>query len=92
MDDGPREVPTTVEELRRIAREARLFPGEGGADLAGILPGLPRNIPYAVEVTNPERAREMGAEAYARMGWEKTMKCLRSNPAGLRDTGGNPVP
>lgn len=80
MDDGPREVPATVDELRRIAREARLFPGEGGADFAGILPRLPRGIPYAVEVTNPKRAREMGAEAYARMGWETAQRCLSRRP------------
>jgi sugar phosphate isomerase/epimerase len=53
------------------------MPGEGGADFAGILPHLPADIPYAVEVTNPSRAREMGAEAYARLGWEMTMRCLR---------------
>jgi sugar phosphate isomerase/epimerase len=76
MDDGPHEVPTTIDGLRRIAREARLFPGEGSADFAGILPRLPANIPYAVEVTNPARARELGAEAYARLGWQTTTACL----------------
>ncbi len=81
MDDGPREIPATADELRRIAREARLLPGEGGADFAAILPRLPRDIPYAVEVTNPARAREMGAEAYARLAWTKTMTCLSARPA-----------
>jgi sugar phosphate isomerase/epimerase len=80
MDDGPAEVPATVDELRRIAREARVFPGEGGADFANILPSLPDDIPYAVEVTNPARAREMGAVEYARLGWEMTMKCLSRRP------------
>jgi len=79
MDDGPREVPATVDELRRIAREARLFPGEGGADFAGILPLLPANIPYAVEVVNPARAREMGPDAYAQLGREMTERCLRAS-------------
>jgi len=79
MDDGPREVPATGDELRRIAREARLFPGEGGADFAGILPLLPANIPYAVEVVNPARAREMGPDAYAQLGREMTERCLRAS-------------
>lgn len=78
MDDGPREVPAAVDDRRRIAREARLFPGEGGADFASILPCLPADIPYAVEVTNPARATAMGAEAYARLGWQKTMACLNA--------------
>jgi sugar phosphate isomerase/epimerase len=76
MDDGPRDVPATVDERRRIAREARLLPGEGGADFAGVLPLLPAHVPYAVEVTNPARAREIGAEAYARLGLEMTTRCF----------------
>lgn len=86
MDDGPADVPASIDERRRVAREARLFPGEGGADIASVLPFLRTDVPYAVEVTNPARARAMGPEAYARMGWETTMKFLQS--FGGRATGG----
>lgn len=79
MDDGPAEVPASVDERRRIAREARLMPGEGGADLAGILPALPATVPYAVEVINPSRARALGPEAYARLAHEKTTACLAAH-------------
>jgi sugar phosphate isomerase/epimerase len=86
MDDGPHEVPATIDERRRIAREARLLPGEGGADFAGVIPLLPAHVPYAVEVTNPARAREMGAEAYARLGFEMTARCLQAFRKPIRQT------
>jgi sugar phosphate isomerase/epimerase len=74
--DGPAEVPADPEARRRIARAERLLPGEGGIDLAGILPRLPRGIVYAVEAHNPGRAAALGADAYARLAFEKTVACL----------------
>jgi sugar phosphate isomerase/epimerase len=74
--DGPAEVPADPEARRRIARAERLLPGEGGIDLAGILPRLPRGIVYAVEAHNPARAAALGADAYARLAFEKTVACL----------------
>lgn len=76
--DGPREMPTAPDDLRRITREARLLPGEGGIDLAGILGALPRDVIVAVEVPNPARARALGDEPYARLAHEKAMACVAS--------------
>jgi sugar phosphate isomerase/epimerase len=70
--DAPAEVPASADDLRRIARAERLFPGEGGIDVAGILERLPADIVYAVEVQNPARALALGAEQYARLALEIT--------------------
>jgi sugar phosphate isomerase/epimerase len=64
--DAAVEIPPTPEGRRRIAREQRLFPGEGGIDVAGIVNRLPPDIIYALEVPNPERVRALGAQEYAR--------------------------
>lgn len=74
--DAPTEVPADPEGRRRIARAERLLPGEGGIDLAGMLPRLPRDIVYAVEAHNPARAAALGPAAYARLAYEKTVSCL----------------
>ena len=74
--DGPGAVPTAPDDLRRIAREERLLPGEGGIDVAGILQRLPADIIYAVEAQNPARSAALGAERYARLAFEMTTRCL----------------
>lgn len=68
--DGPWQIPSTPEARRDIAREQRLFPGEGGIDLASVLKLLPRNLTYALEIANPARSRDLGAEVYARRALE----------------------
>ena len=39
-----------MEEVIRQARSDRLFPGEGGLDLRGLLRALPAGIPLSLEV------------------------------------------
>jgi sugar phosphate isomerase/epimerase len=74
--DGPADVPATADDLRCIAREGRLLPGEGGIDLARILQRLPAHVVHAVEVPNPARALALGAEAYARLAFDSTATLL----------------
>jgi sugar phosphate isomerase/epimerase len=80
--DAPTEIPADADGRRRIARAERLFPGEGGIDIAGVLQRLPKGILCAVEIQNPARSAAMGAEAYARMALEKTSRCLSAHFAG----------
>jgi sugar phosphate isomerase/epimerase len=47
--DARAEVPTDRDELIRQARSDRLFPGEGGLDLRGLLHALPADIPVSLE-------------------------------------------
>ena len=52
----------------RQAREDRLFPGEGGLDLRGLLGALPPDLPISLEVpyAGPFDARERARRALAR--------------------------
>lgn len=68
--DAPAAIPTSREELVRSAREERLYPGEGGIDLASILRRIP-DVPYSIEVPHLARVRELG---YA----EHAFRCLEA--------------
>jgi sugar phosphate isomerase/epimerase len=48
--DARRERPADLQEIIRQARSDRLFPGEGGLDLHGLLRALPADLPISVEV------------------------------------------
>lgn len=64
--DGPAEWLNTDEDLIRIARTARLIPGEGGVDLPGIAGRLPPGIAVSVEVPNHALAERIGRTELAR--------------------------
>jgi sugar phosphate isomerase/epimerase len=65
--DAPAEAPATKEGLIHAARCERLFPGEGGIDVRGILACIPLNIPYALEIPRDSLARVIGVEECARL-------------------------
>lgn len=48
--DAPPERPSDMQEIIRQARGDRLFPGEGGLDLKGLLSALPRDLPVSLEI------------------------------------------
>jgi sugar phosphate isomerase/epimerase len=48
--DARAERPTDMQEIIRQARGDRLFPGEGGLDLKGLLRALPGDIPLSLEI------------------------------------------
>lgn len=48
--DARAEIPTDPQEVVRQARGDRLFPGEGGLDLRGLLGALPADVPLSLEV------------------------------------------
>lgn len=64
--DAPAAIPPTVAGLIHDARCARLLPGEGGIDLAGILAALPGDLPVSCEVPNDVRRAGVGTEAWVR--------------------------
>jgi sugar phosphate isomerase/epimerase len=64
--DAPAGIPATDEELIHTARSARLLPGDGGIDLAGIVSRLPDDLPLSLEIPNDEWQRKLGAEEWAR--------------------------
>jgi len=48
--DARPEVPTDMQEMIRQARSERLFPGDGGLDLVGLLRALPADLPISLEI------------------------------------------
>lgn len=63
--DGPDDWSPEERELKRVAREERLFLGEGGIDVRGILDHLPR-IPYSLELPNARLLEALGPVEFAR--------------------------
>ena len=48
--DARAERPSDLQEIIRQARSDRLFPGQGGLDLKGLLRALPSEIPISLEI------------------------------------------
>jgi len=65
--DAPAEAPTSSEGLIHTARFERLFPGEGGIDVHGILDALPPGLPYALEIPKAMMTAQVGGKEHARM-------------------------
>ncbi len=79
--DAPSAVPTTNEGLIHTARFERLFPGEGGIDVHGILAALPTGIPYALEIPRATLVAQVGAKEHARLAVKATRSHLERAPA-----------
>lgn len=63
--DCPAVIPDADDpEMVYVAREARLYPGEGGADIAGMLRALPKN-PCSIELPNTRRIQQHGVQWHA---------------------------
>jgi len=73
--DAPAERPTTVEELIHTARSERLFLGEGGLDVRGILGAMP-HVPYSLEIPTDTLALTVSAEERARRSIRAAEKYL----------------
>jgi sugar phosphate isomerase/epimerase len=72
---GP--VPAEMDEILRQARNERRFPGEGDADLVGLLRGLPPSVPLSLEIPTRQLLEQgMSGEQRARMALEKAMAVL----------------
>lgn len=63
--DAPPEIPSDREALIHTGRGERLYPGEGGIDIAAIVNRLPE-VPYSLEVPHLVRAKELGYAEHAR--------------------------
>lgn len=74
--DAPAEFSATTEALIHTARAARLFPGEGGIDLARFVRALPRDLPLSLEVPTAGLATHLPAEERARRALDATRKVL----------------
>ncbi len=58
-------IADTREGMIQLARDARLYPGEGWIDFAGIIERIPP-VDYSIELPNQSRLAELGFEEHAR--------------------------
>ncbi len=65
--DAPAQAPDTTEGLIHAARNERLFLGDGGLDVRGILNTLPPDIPYSLEIPMTTLGRTLGPELRAHL-------------------------
>ena len=77
--DAPAAIPTERQEMVRIMREARLYVGEGGIDVAGILAHIPPCV-YSIELPNKVRHEEMGYAEHATRCLETLKAYLAAHP------------
>lgn len=76
--DAPREIPGTRDELISIARDGRLYPGEGCIDFPAIDAVLPEVI-YAIELPNQNRLVQYGYDEHARRCLEAAKRCFETD-------------
>ena len=76
--DAPAKYSTERDELIRIGRDARLYLGEGGIDVAAILRRLP-DVPLSIEIPNTKKLAALGAEQYARLCIETARSYLAAS-------------
>lgn len=74
--DVPAAIPPTMDAILAEARAERLFPGDGGLDLVGLLRAVPRDIPLSLEVPAHSLARTVGATERARRALAATRRVL----------------
>lgn len=70
--DVPGPVPDSMDEILREARNERRFPGDGQADLQGLLAVIPPQVPLSLEIpTDALRQQGVSALERARMALDK---------------------
>ena len=80
LSDTVEEVPTTRDGLIHIARDNRLYIGEGCIDFAAIFDRLPP-VPFSIELPNAKRVKELGYEGHARRCIESARQYLQQRRA-----------
>lgn len=74
--DAPAERPQDTAGVLYEARAERMFPGEGGLDLLGLLRAVPRDIPLSLEIPTAKLAETVGATERARRALAATKALL----------------
>lgn len=65
ISDALPGIADTRPGMIQLARDARLYPGEGCIDFAGIIERMP-TVDYSIELPNQSRVAELGFEEHAR--------------------------
>lgn len=77
--DAPAKIPDSVEEMTHILREARLYVGEGGIDIADIVNRIPL-VPYSIELPHTRRSQELGFAEHARRCLQTAKEYFAKHP------------
>ncbi len=80
--DAPETIPASSPDMIKIARDERLYVGEGCIDFAALLGSLPL-MPYSIELPNIKRLKEYGFEEYARRCLETARTHLETIKTGV---------
>lgn len=75
--DSVPEIPETISGMIRIARNSRLYPGEGSIDFKSIIECLPP-VGYCIEIPNKNRIAELGYEEHARRSLQAARRAFAS--------------
>jgi len=82
--DGPHAIPPLEDpEMIGVAREGRLYPGDGGIDLKGMLQVMPEN-PISIELPNSKEIEARGALGHAIRCLEKAKELLADHENDIR--------
>ena len=76
--DAPKEIPSTIDGLIHAGRAERLYPGEGGIDIASIVSRLPPMV-YGIEIPHLERAKAIGDANHAAVCLQRTKAYLNAH-------------
>lgn len=79
--DTLEEIPDNPDSMIHVARDERLYLGEGCIDFGAILDRLPP-MPYSIELPNIKRIKEYGYEGHARRCLETAKHHLENVKAG----------
>ncbi|MCB9958282.1 MAG: sugar phosphate isomerase/epimerase [Rhodospirillaceae bacterium] len=80
LADAPAKCPHSRDDMVHLARDERLYPGEGAFDFAALLAHLPPVV-CSIELPNLQRVDELGFEGHARRCLETAKRCLGVAPA-----------
>jgi sugar phosphate isomerase/epimerase len=79
--DTSKEIPPTRDGMVHVARDERLYVGEGCIDFAAIIERIPDDIPFSIELPNVKRVKELGYEGHARRCLETAKQYFALLPA-----------
>jgi sugar phosphate isomerase/epimerase len=83
--DAPAQAPQTTDGLIHAARNERLFLGDGGLDVRGILQALPPDIPYSLEIPMTTLGRTLGPELRAHLALLSARRYLQPARSASRE-------
>lgn len=78
-------IADTREGMIQLARDARLYPGEGWIDFKGIIERMPP-VDYSIELPNQSRVAELGYEEHARRCLQHAKRTFGSARSHRRQT------